>query len=70
MTNFDHIETGGVPIKAWLHGVHTDDNAIRQLQNVALLGLARKMLQAIKHSQRPLLGVAHMNTVVSHRPTT
>lgn len=47
MTNFDHIETGGVPIKAWIRGVHTDDNAIRQLQNVARLPIVHSHIAAM-----------------------
>jgi tRNA-splicing ligase RtcB len=38
MTRYEHIDGhGGAPIKAWIRGVHTDQNAIRQLQNVARL---------------------------------
>jgi len=37
MSNFDLIETGGVPIKAWTRGVAMEDAARKQLQNVAQL---------------------------------
>jgi len=46
-TTFEHIETGGVPIKAWVRGVHTDDNAIRQLQNVARLPIVHGHVAAM-----------------------
>ena len=47
MTNYQEIETGGVPIKAWVRGVHTDDNAIRQLQNVARLPIVHGHVAAM-----------------------
>jgi tRNA-splicing ligase RtcB len=37
MANFDLMETGGVPIKAWTRGVAMEDAAKRQLENVARL---------------------------------
>ncbi|NVB82092.1 MAG: RtcB family protein [Kofleriaceae bacterium] len=37
MSNFDLIETSGVPIKAWTRGVGVEDAARRQLENVARL---------------------------------
>ncbi|MEC9047914.1 MAG: RtcB family protein, partial [Planctomycetota bacterium] len=37
MASHRHIETAGVPIKAWVDGVNVDDNAITQLRNVAKL---------------------------------
>ena len=37
MSNFDVIETGGAPIKAWIRGVPVEDAARRQLCNVARL---------------------------------
>src|SRR3954452_12298679 len=37
MSNYDLIETSGVPIKAWTRGVGVEDAARRQLENVARL---------------------------------
>ena len=37
MTTYRQIESGRHPIKAWIEGVHADENAVRQLQNVARL---------------------------------
>ncbi|HEX7836927.1 MAG TPA: RtcB family protein [Kofleriaceae bacterium] len=37
MANYDLIETGGVPIKAWTRGVALEDAARKQLENVARL---------------------------------
>jgi tRNA-splicing ligase RtcB len=37
MAGYEVIETEGVPIKAWTHGVGIEDAARRQLQNVAKL---------------------------------
>jgi tRNA-splicing ligase RtcB (3'-phosphate/5'-hydroxy nucleic acid ligase) len=37
MSNFDLIETSGVPIKAWTRGVGVEDAARRQLENTARL---------------------------------
>ena len=34
MSNYDLIETSGVPIKAWTRGVGVEDAARRQLENV------------------------------------
>ena len=36
-STFDCIPTGGVPIKAWIHGVPVEDDAMKQLRNVAAL---------------------------------
>ena len=47
MTTFEQFETGGAPIKAWVRGVHTDDNAIRQLQNVARLPIVHGHVAAM-----------------------
>ncbi|HEB52603.1 MAG TPA: RtcB family protein [bacterium] len=47
MSNYERIETGGVPIKAWVRGVHTDDNAMRQLQNVARLPIVHGHVAAM-----------------------
>ncbi len=35
MKSYMEIEGGRVPIKAWTHGVHLDENAISQLRNTA-----------------------------------
>src|SRR6188474_3857300 len=41
--NYDLIETeGGVPIKAWIHGVAIEDEARKQLANVARLPFVHK----------------------------
>jgi tRNA-splicing ligase RtcB (3'-phosphate/5'-hydroxy nucleic acid ligase) len=37
MSNFDTIETGGAPIKAWTRGVPTEETARQQIENVARL---------------------------------
>jgi tRNA-splicing ligase RtcB len=37
MSNFDRIDAGGVPIKAWTRGVPIEDAARRQIENVARL---------------------------------
>src|SRR4051812_33167865 len=37
MSNYDVIETKGVPIKAWTRGVAIEDAARKQLENVARL---------------------------------
>src|SRR6478672_9857646 len=37
MSNYELIETAGVPIKAWTRGVGVEDAARRQLENVARL---------------------------------
>src|SRR5450432_4144484 len=37
MSDFELIETGGVPIKAWIRGVGVEDQARRQLVNTAQL---------------------------------
>ena len=37
MTNFDVIETGQAPIKAWTRGVEIEPEAVQQLRNVAAL---------------------------------
>src|SRR6476469_7621339 len=37
MSNYELIETSGVPIKAWTRGVGVEDAARRQLENVARL---------------------------------
>ncbi|MCK5750504.1 MAG: RtcB family protein [Oricola sp.] len=35
--NFETIETGGAPVKAWIRGVPVEDEARMQLANVARL---------------------------------
>src|SRR5258708_23298087 len=42
MSNFDFIETGGAPIKAWIRGVPLEDAARRQVENVARLPFIHK----------------------------
>src|SRR5687768_18161170 len=37
MSNYEQIETGGLPIKAWIRGVAMEDEARKQLQNLAQL---------------------------------
>jgi tRNA-splicing ligase RtcB (3'-phosphate/5'-hydroxy nucleic acid ligase) len=37
MSNYEQIETGGLPIKAWIRGVAMEDAARKQLQNLAQL---------------------------------
>src|SRR5258706_5496709 len=37
MSSFDHIDSGGVPIKAWTRGVPIEDAARKQIENVARL---------------------------------
>ena len=47
-TNYELFDGhGGVPIKAWVRGVHTDDNAMRQLQNVARLPIVHGHVAAM-----------------------
>ena len=41
------IETGRAPIKAWIQGVLADPNAIKQLQNVALLPIVHGHVAAM-----------------------
>lgn len=36
MKQYLEIDSPGVPIKAWAHGVHLDDNAVEQLRNTAM----------------------------------
>ncbi|HZN37155.1 MAG TPA: RtcB family protein [Planctomycetota bacterium] len=47
MSNHEHIETGRAPIKAWIRGVVTDDKAIQQLRNVALLPIVHGHVAAM-----------------------
>ena len=35
MSNFDFIETGGAPVKAWTRGVAVEPAARRQIENIA-----------------------------------
>ena len=42
MSNYDLIETGGAPIKAWTRGVPIEDPARKQLENVARLPFIHK----------------------------
>ncbi len=47
MSDHEHIETGRAPIKAWIQGVVTDDKAIQQLRNVALLPIVHGHVAAM-----------------------
>ncbi|HEU4418660.1 MAG TPA: RtcB family protein [Planctomycetota bacterium] len=47
MSNHEQIETGRAPIKAWIRGVVTDDKAIQQLRNVALLPIVHGHVAAM-----------------------
>ncbi len=47
MTRYRNVETAGVPIRAWVHGVHVDDAAIQQLQNVAQLPVVHGHIAAM-----------------------
>src|SRR5580765_8266596 len=47
MTDHERIETDGVPIRAWVRGVHVDDNALQQLKNVALLPIVHGHVAAM-----------------------
>jgi len=40
--NFDYIETGGAPIKAWTRGVPIEESARKQIENVARLPFIHK----------------------------
>jgi tRNA-splicing ligase RtcB (3'-phosphate/5'-hydroxy nucleic acid ligase) len=42
MSNFDYIETGGAPIKAWTRGVPIEESARKQIENVARLPFIHK----------------------------
>ena len=42
MSNFDYIETGGAPIRAWTRGVPIEDAARQQIENVARLPFIHK----------------------------
>jgi tRNA-splicing ligase RtcB len=47
MSNYEQIETPGVPIKAWVRGVVADPNAIQQLRNVAALPIVHGHVAAM-----------------------
>ncbi len=47
MTTYRQIETEGKPIKAWIEGVHADENALRQLRNVARLPIVHGHVAAM-----------------------
>jgi len=44
---YQHLKTDGVPIKAWIRGVHADENALQQLRNVASLPIIHKWVAAM-----------------------
>src|SRR5690349_6578282 len=47
MSQFEQIDTPGVPIKAWIRGVHADANALQQLRNVAALPIVHGHVAAM-----------------------
>ena len=47
MTRYRHLDTEGVPIKAWIDGVHADDKALDQLRNVARLPIVHSHVAAM-----------------------
>ena len=47
MNRYIEIDTEGVPIKAWIDGVHADDNALQQLRNVAQLPIVHSHVAAM-----------------------
>ena len=47
MTNYKQFDTDGVPVKAWVRGVHADDNALAQLRNVARLPIVHAHVAAM-----------------------
>ncbi len=47
MENYQVIDEGGVPIKAWVRGVPLEDSARRQLVNVAALPFIHKHVAAM-----------------------
>ena len=47
MTDHEHIETGRAPIKAWIKGVVTDNKAMQQLRNVAMLPIVHGHIAAM-----------------------
>ncbi|MBL8896358.1 MAG: RtcB family protein [Planctomycetes bacterium] len=44
---YEHIDTHGVPIKAWIRGVPADESALRQLRNVAALPIVHSHVAAM-----------------------
>ena len=47
MSNYEQIDTHGVPIKAWVRGVVTDEKAIQQLRNTAQLPIVHHHVAAM-----------------------
>jgi tRNA-splicing ligase RtcB len=47
MPDYEQIETGGVPIKAWIRGVVADEKALQQLQNAARLPIVHSHVAAM-----------------------
>lgn len=47
MTQYEQLETRGVPIKAWIRGVDAADNALQQLRNVAMLPIVHSHVAAM-----------------------
>ncbi len=47
MSNFEYIETKGVPIKAWTKGVPVEEKARRQMENVARMPFIHECVAAM-----------------------
>ena len=47
MSNYEFIRTEGVAIKAWTKGVLFEDQARRQLENIALMPFVHKQVAAM-----------------------
>jgi len=47
MASYRQLKTEGVAIKAWVRGVHVDDNALAQLENVARLPIVHGHVAAM-----------------------
>ncbi len=47
MTGYTRLKTDHLPIKAWIRGVHADDNALQQLRNVAQLPIVHGWVAAM-----------------------
>ena len=47
MAGYEEYATSGVPVRAWVRGVHVDDNALQQLRNVAALPIVHSHVAAM-----------------------
>ena len=47
MTGYTRLKTDHLPIKAWIRGVHADENALQQLRNVAQLPIVHGWVAAM-----------------------